>query len=458
MKLQHNQARRFERIFDALLSFTATKRGVLAALRSNNRLTSGQTSLDLIAYIWDSPEGLETIDQFIKLNPLRFNRTDLREVESWKLGVHDHFVVIDDGLHSILIGHDCAFDVRGINVEIADIFSGNLPAFIDAVVLPFDHTITIGGAILPTPMGAAAALRMHFLTEVKRFSSERRIARNARDFVRIASIALENKAKERKESLDEKQDDHFVYDFTQATDLADTNEAIVSSETAEPAADSEVEVAPEAEAPIEAAVEAEAPAEAPAIEAPEPEAEAPVVEAPELEPEAQETAEEAPEPEAEAIVDEAPVDRAAIIEDIQTQVRKGRPTQGLKGYTSAFKKNELLEIARTIGDVEVSNSLKKGDLVNIVIENADITTDNVLDAAREAGGDALSDLKRVVEAQGRLKIAFDEVEDSSSVPAPLFPITQLYQVDDTFVVVMPNEIRDALADLNWDEVLAWTRT
>ena len=442
MKLQHNQARRFERIFDALLSFTATKRGVLAALRSNNRLTSGQTSLDLIAYIWDSPEGLETIDQFIKLNPLRFNRTDLREVESWKLGVHDHFVVIDDGLHSILIGHDCAFDVRGINVEIADIFSGNLPAFIDAVVLPFDHTITIGGAILPTPMGAAAALRMHFLTEVKRFSSERRIARNARDFVRIASIALENKAKERKESLDEKQDDHFVYDFTQATDLADTNEAIVSSETAEPAADSEVEVAPEAEAPIETAVEAEAPAEAP------------VVEAPELEPEAQETAEEAPEPEAEAIADEAPVDRAAIIGDIQTQVRKGRPTQGLKGYTSAFKKNELLEIARTIGDVEVSNSLKKGDLVNIVIENADITTDNVLDAAREAGGDALSDLKRVVEAQGRLKIAFDEVEDSSSVPAPLFPITQLYQVDDTFVVVMPNEIRDALADLNWDEVLA----
>ena len=442
MKLQHNQARRFERIFDALLSFTATKRGVLAALRSNNRLTSGQTSLDLIAYIWDSPEGLETIDQFIKLNPLRFNRTDLREVESWKLGVHDHFVVIDDGLHSILIGHDCAFDVRGINVEIADIFSGNLPAFIDAVVLPFDHTITIGGAILPTPMGAAAALRMHFLTEVKRFSSERRIARNARDFVRIASIALENKAKERKESLDEKQDDHFVYDFTQATDLADTNEAIVSSETAETAADSEVEVAPEAEAPIETAVEAEAPAEAPAIKAPEPEVEAPVVEASELE------------PEAEAIADEAPVNRAAVIEDIQTQVRKGRPTQGLKGYTSAFKKNELLEIARTIGDVEVSNSLKKGDLVNIVIENADITTDNVLDAAREAGGDALSDLKRVVEAQGRLKIAFDEVEDSSSVPAPLFPITQLYQVDDTFVVVMPNEIRDALADLNWDEVLA----
>jgi hypothetical protein len=40
------------------------------------------------------------------------------------------------------------------------------------------------------------------------------------------------------------------------------------------------------------------------------------------------------------------------------------------------------------------------------------------------------------------------------VPAPLFPVTQLYQVDDTFVVVMPNEIRDALADVSWDEVLA----
>ena len=44
MKLQHNQARRFERIFDALLSFTAKKRGVLEALRSNNRMTSGQIS------------------------------------------------------------------------------------------------------------------------------------------------------------------------------------------------------------------------------------------------------------------------------------------------------------------------------------------------------------------------------------------------------------------------------
>ena len=440
MKLQHNQARRFERIFDALLSFTAKKRGVLEALRSNNRMTSGQISLDLIAYIWDSPEGLDTIDEFIKANPLNFNRTDLREIESWKLGVHDHFVVIDAGPHCIFIGHDCAFDVRGINVEIADIFSGNLPGFVDAVVLPFDRTVTVGGAILPTPMGAAAALRIHFLTEVKRFTTERRIARNARDFARIAPIALANKAKERAESHNEEEDDQFVYDFTQATDLEDANAAVVSDGAKEPVADSETQAATEAEAPIETAPETEI------VEAPERDAQEAAEEAPEAQPET--TTEETP------VADLAPVDRAALIEDIQAKVRKGRPTQGLKGYTSAFKKNELLEIARTIGGIEVSNSLKKGDLVNIVIENADITCDTVLDTAREAGGDALSDLKRVVEAQGRLKIGFDEVDGPTSVPAPLFPVTQLYQVDDTFVVVMPNEIRDALADVSWDEVLA----
>ncbi|MDO4796978.1 MAG: hypothetical protein Q4A01_03050 [Coriobacteriales bacterium] len=152
MILPSNQGRRFCKLFYGLLDNLAPELGFRSTPRYPCDELSDDDICDLVMHIWGEPGHRDLIDDFVARNPLRFNRTDLRQIEAWKDGLFGCFAIVRDGRDTVFLYGGHAFVVRGIREEVDDVVGSPLPMAGYSVLLPCDVLITYGACVLQEPV------------------------------------------------------------------------------------------------------------------------------------------------------------------------------------------------------------------------------------------------------------------------------------------------------------------
>ena len=188
MILQGRQLNRFTKLFESLMRFCATDLEVFGARRG-----APMTDRDLAkvaAAVWGEDGDRSAIDRFLEANPDRLNRTDLREVATWREGFFESFNALRDGSNVYLITGTYAFAVRGLGYELDEDFY-YMPTYVETLLLPFDGIITHGPTVsyLPEELSQAEQEMMRMLLEGCK--SEGSVVRTSRQFQKLAPIALE---------------------------------------------------------------------------------------------------------------------------------------------------------------------------------------------------------------------------------------------------------------------------
>jgi hypothetical protein len=104
--------------------------------------------LELRNNLYNSPE---LIDSFLAKNGESLTKADVELVGSWKNWIRDSFLIMKylQKYTIFLSSNDpcMAYGVVGLNAEIEDLFEGECPVMIDAVILPFEDRIIYDGII-----------------------------------------------------------------------------------------------------------------------------------------------------------------------------------------------------------------------------------------------------------------------------------------------------------------------
>ena len=188
MILQGRQLNRFTKLFESLMRFCATDLELFGARRG-----APLTEEDLgkvAAAVWGEDGDRSAIDRFLEVNPDRLNRTDLREVATWREGFFESFDAIRDGSNVYLIVGDHAFAVRGLGYELDEDFY-YMPTFVDTLLLPFDGIVTHGPEVTYLTEELSPTDRELMRVLLEGCKSAGHVVRTSRQFAKMAPIALE---------------------------------------------------------------------------------------------------------------------------------------------------------------------------------------------------------------------------------------------------------------------------
>ena len=185
MILRTSDARRFYKLYKGFLDYIAPQLGFKSTPRCPGESLTSEQMGSILEYVWGEGESnaARHIDEFVSRNPYKFNRTDLREIETWKDGLYGTFFIMRDGRDVTFLYGDYAFVVRGIVDEIDSIFE-QVPTMGSTVLLPFAGLITYGACVLKEPITIDARTEEDLWRFLDRVQSEGRRVSTARDFLR----------------------------------------------------------------------------------------------------------------------------------------------------------------------------------------------------------------------------------------------------------------------------------
>lgn len=144
--LKKEDAKLFYKLYFALLEYINNKYHL-----SNIKKIYKQNGINpndlypINEYLW---EHKNMIDDFIKDNPYKFNKEELKIVEGFKTGIKDNFVIAgyDEEYTKILNDDGKLYMIKGINSNIEEIIPSNkIPAFINTTLLMFKDKIIFNG-------------------------------------------------------------------------------------------------------------------------------------------------------------------------------------------------------------------------------------------------------------------------------------------------------------------------
>ena len=159
------QANRLKKLFDPLMGYLSRLPSIKEAHRRMGR--SDETPLEEVVFraIWGTEGDPSPIDDYVELNPNHLNRTDLREVESWKSGIsHEFRVIRSEGVVLFLYL---------------------------TVILPFDGLITYGLAMKVATDYLDPATHAAFAEVERQYGQQGTSVRTARQFLQAAPVARE---------------------------------------------------------------------------------------------------------------------------------------------------------------------------------------------------------------------------------------------------------------------------
>ena len=112
-------------------------------------------------------EDVSVIDEFIQVNPFKFNRRELEAVSKFKYAMLDHFIVLKYEKTYTVFKRECQekdeyYAVKGLYSNLNEMLSEyDLPFFVETALIPFAGKIVADGIlnVIPLHMSARMALR-----------------------------------------------------------------------------------------------------------------------------------------------------------------------------------------------------------------------------------------------------------------------------------------------------------
>lgn len=393
MILQSSDARRFQKLFLGLIDWLAPQFGLPSSPRFPCDRLSDPDFGTIFEGVWGKDGNSGLIDDFIHHNPLRLNRTNLREVEAWKDALFDSFFVARDGRDVVLMYGQHAFVVRGIEAELEDEMRLSLPTCYKTVILPFAGVLTYGMA------GAALSLNWNrgqaeeLMQEVARAKQSGKRVSSARDFAKALPIAIAEEEELREE--DEWWDSEHEEDEPAPGQHVGVLAGLTPSERAA------------------AVMEYEDKLFAPRTPSQEKEG----------------------------------YDR--IREEIEEECVDGSFAWLLAQAIGKLDNEALRELAKSNGIVDERLLGQREELVQEVARVTDASPDALLRKSVLRGPWAVAEAKTLHKAGGVQRF-FDSNKSVEDVPHSCFPILQIFHREHEFVCIMPREVMESLDHAMWD--------
>lgn len=162
-RLPPEDIERFFRIWKVLLRWVGAQKPVLgnvtwpASPEENRPIRDALWAEDALRHAW------------IEANPDGMSPEDLALVQSWDHRVAGKFIIAKHYVsHSVFLGGDGrAFAVLGLNTHLRDMVP-RLPAFVQAVLIPYEGRITYDGLLGGFPITFGAGMRRRLGNDFKR--------------------------------------------------------------------------------------------------------------------------------------------------------------------------------------------------------------------------------------------------------------------------------------------------
>ncbi len=400
MILQSSQGRRFIKLFFGLIDHIAPKLDLPSTPRWPCDKLSDYEIHDVITYLWGEPGHRELIDDFVARNPLRFNRTDLRQIEAWKHGLFGNFAVVRDGRDSVFLYGGHAFVVRGVDEEAEDQARMPLPLACSTVLLPFDVLITFGACIFKSGMTSGLPDQASLLEQVRVATQAGRRVSTARAFNAAVDAAV----------LEEREHPTVPFASPLLNRLAQDNQPIPDQHRG-------------------ALSGLGAQERAVAIENHN-----------------------------KRMQDELTFEKRAMRYDslrreIDAECLDGALTWTLWQAIDALDEHDLHALAKLAGiNAQVAGQSQQA-LARAFEQVVGTDVDALLYPVVLRGPHPVQDVKSVYDADGLLRIS-DAGPELQDVPHAYAPVTQLFHRDNSFVCLMPREVHELLGRANWTESFA----
>lgn len=184
MHLSDTQCERFFRLFYSLLNYVNDEFNVLGEPFQPFEDDLGPEQIvELNRYIF-SEEGGSAISRYVSANPDNLSGADLAQVATWSEVLPGLFVVLEHtAAYSVFFSDGCAFNVLGLSEDISHIITGELPATIETVLLPFDKYIVYGVSILQHSVSMGPGAMEIFHDEYTKFPGEGRLVTSSEGFM-----------------------------------------------------------------------------------------------------------------------------------------------------------------------------------------------------------------------------------------------------------------------------------
>ncbi len=394
MILQRSDARRYDKLFLGFMDNVAPIFGLKSTPRFPCEDLTAKDMCMLLDGVWGPFGDRDIIDDFVRTNPLHFNRTDLREIESWKDALFADFHVVRDGRDVVFMYDDYSYVVRGVASEAEVDLGMELPAICTALVIPFAGLLTHGSVVEDVPAALVHDdLTSHEVEEaIARQKAEGRRISTARDFARNLPAV---RAAQQKYNDVRAEEDERMYGDGPAPEQYPGALAGLSAEERAKAVEEHKKALEEART-----------------------------------------------------FEDRQRRYQDMREDIKADCLDGDLAWTLVQAFDSLDEDDLLTMADRNGITHEDVLADRTKLCKELARVCDMDPESLLGPAIMCGRWAVEEVKRVYDANGLL--TFPDVRGLlEDVPHPFFPCVQLFYRDNTFACIMPREVRDALAHADW---------
>ena len=200
MILEKHQYRRFIRLYETLINYSAVEKGIEESLEDTFSNENGHAFLEAERMIWGPDGDRGIIDRYVENNPFNFGPDDLAEVQSWSGGIYDTFTVCQCGLETLFLCGWRAFSVRGLDREVDEVLT-RMPATVRATLLPFEDTIVFAVIMSEIVYETDQDKVDRINREVRDYLKLDKVHRTAHEFIVLSNIAREEHLSRKAQTL-----------------------------------------------------------------------------------------------------------------------------------------------------------------------------------------------------------------------------------------------------------------
>jgi hypothetical protein len=137
--LQNKSAKRFQKLYASFIAYANARLGLYEKAFDRFEIEADEKAYDVARAVWEKGQNTHLVADYVRDNPDRLSRTDLREISQWEHGIAGSFFVTRDGRDTVFVVPGFAIAVRGFMKEIDTLFQYGTLASCATVLLPFEN-------------------------------------------------------------------------------------------------------------------------------------------------------------------------------------------------------------------------------------------------------------------------------------------------------------------------------
>ena len=180
--LNNKSVKRFDKLFTSFIAYANDWLQLGDNLCDRSGRTNYGELFNVTMEAFYDEELPSVVSDYVRDNPDRLSRTDLREISQWEHGVAGSFFVTRDGRDTVFVVPGFAIAVRGFMKEIDTLFQYGTLALCETVLLPFENVVVYAHVINETSTDVLRDIGI----DLDSFKTHGRTVRSARDLMRYA--------------------------------------------------------------------------------------------------------------------------------------------------------------------------------------------------------------------------------------------------------------------------------